>query len=84
MPIVQVYIKKLGDIDGPIKSLRGFQRVELEAGKSKNALITLDASSFEFYDWDKRAMAVTAGDYEILYGNSSDAKALKQLVITVK
>lgn len=82
--IVQVYIKKLGDIDGPIKSLRGFQRVELEPGKSKNAVITLDASSFEFYDWDKRAMTVTSGDYEVLYGNSSDAKALKQLVITVK
>jgi len=82
--IVQVYIHKVNDIEGPIKTLRGFQRVELAAGKSGQATIDLPPSAFEFFDWAQRKMMVTSGDYEVLYGNSSDAKALQTLKITIK
>jgi Beta-glucosidase-related glycosidases len=82
--IVQVYIHKVNDIGGPIKTLRGFQRVELAAGKSGQATIDLTPSAFEFFDWAQRKMMVTPGDYEVLYGNSSDVKALKSLKITIK
>jgi len=82
--IVQVYIHKVNDIEGPIKTLRGFQRVELAAGKSGQATIDLPPSAFEFFDWAQRKMMVIPGDYEVLYGNSSDAKALKSLKITIK
>lgn len=82
--IVQVYIHKVNDIEGPIKTLRGFQRVELAAGKSGQATIDLPPSAFEFFDWAQRKMMVTPGDYEVLYGNSSDAKALQTLKITIK
>lgn len=82
--IVQVYIHKVNDIEGPIKTLRGFQRVELAAGKSGQATIDLTPSAFEFFDWAQRKMMVTPGDYEVLYGNSSDVKALKSLKITIK
>jgi len=82
--IVQVYIHKVNDIEGPIRTLRGFQRVELAAGKSVQATIDLPPSAFEFFDWAQRKIMVTSGDYEVLYGNSSDAKALKILKITIK
>ncbi len=82
--IVQVYIHKVNDIEGPIKTLRGFQRVELAAGKSGQATIDLTPSSFEFYDWSQRKMMVTPGDYEVFYGNSSDVKSLKMLKINIK
>lgn len=82
--IVQVYIHKVNDIEGPIKTLRGFQRVELAAGKSGQATIDLTPSAFEFFDWAQRKMMVTPGNYEVLYGNSSDVKALKSLKITIK
>ncbi|MCG6958411.1 glycoside hydrolase family 3 C-terminal domain-containing protein, partial [bacterium BMS3Abin03] len=39
--IVQVYVHKINDTDGPIKTLRGFQRVYIEAGKTSLATITL-------------------------------------------
>lgn len=81
--IVQVYIRKVGDVDGPLKTLRGFERVDVAAGKTQNAVIELDASSFEFYDWNNRGMAVTPGEYEVLYGNSSDDKDLKVLNIKI-
>ncbi|WP_423128075.1 xylan 1,4-beta-xylosidase [Gaoshiqia sp. Z1-71] len=82
--IVQVYIRKMNDLEGPLKTLRGFQRMELAAGKSETATIELTPASFEFYDWTQRQMAVTPGEYEVLYGNSSDAKDLKHLSVIIE
>ncbi|MFZ5942221.1 MAG: xylan 1,4-beta-xylosidase [Bacteroidota bacterium] len=82
--IVQVYIRKVNDIEGPLKTLKGFKRVEVAKGKTENAIIALPPSSFEFYDWAQRKMAVTPGDYDIFYGNSSDAKNLKKITVSIR
>ncbi len=82
--IVQVYVRKTGDADGPLKTLRGFQRVEVKAGKKGMAVIELPYRAFEFYDRAGRQMAVAPGEYEIHYGNSSDAKSLKTVRIAVR
>ncbi len=82
--IVQVYIRKVNDIEGPVKTLRGFQRVEIAAGKSEHATIELTPSAFEFYDWTERKMMVAPGEYEVLYGNSSDNKGLKTVKVSIK
>jgi beta-glucosidase len=81
--IVQVYVRKVNDVEGPLKTLRGFQRMEIAAGKASQATISLPPSTFEFYDWSQRKMAVTPGEYEVYYGNSSDAKDLKMLKIKI-
>lgn len=81
--IVQVYVRKVNDTDGPLKTLRGFQRVNVDAGDSGQAVITLPSSSFEFYDRTRRIMTVTPGEYEVFYGTSSDSKDLKKINITV-
>jgi beta-glucosidase len=81
--IVQVYLHKINDIEGPVKTLRGFKRIEIPAGKSQQAEIELPYSSFEFFDWNQRKMTVTPGEYEVFYGNSSDARDLKILKIKV-
>ena len=82
--VVQVYIKKLNDIDGPVKTLRAFKRVEVAAGKTVNAEIVLTPESFEFYDWTQRKMMTAPGDYEVYCGNSSDNDALKVYRLTIK
>ncbi|MDA3816337.1 MAG: glycoside hydrolase family 3 C-terminal domain-containing protein [Prolixibacteraceae bacterium] len=82
--IVQVYVRKVNDIDGPLKTLKGFQRVGVPAGKAKQTSITLPPSTFEFYDWGQRKMAVTPGEYIVYYGNSSDDNVLKQLSVSIK
>jgi beta-glucosidase len=82
--VLQVYIRKVDDIDGPLKTLRGFQRVKVAAGKTGQALINLPYASFEFFDRASGKMAVTAGEFEVLYGNSSDAKDLKTVKITIQ
>jgi beta-glucosidase len=81
--IVQVYVRKVNDVDGPLKTLRGFQRVNVSAGKTMSATISLLPSSFEFYDWGQQKMTITPGEYEVYYGNSSDDKDLKMTKITI-
>jgi beta-glucosidase len=82
--IVQVYVRKVDDVDGPLKTLRGYQRVEIPAGQSRQAMIDLPSSTFEFFDHAQRKMAVTPGEYVVYYGNSSDAKDLKQLKVMIR
>ena len=82
--IVQVYVHKVNDVDGPIKTLRGFKRVDVATGKTNNATITLPPSAFEFFDKVSYKLDVTLGEYEILYGTSSDAKDLKVVKITIQ
>jgi beta-glucosidase len=82
--IVQVYVRKANDTDGPLKTLKGFQRVEVAAGKTAQAVINLPFDSFEFYDRKSGKMKVSSGAYEVLYGNSSDDKDLKVVTITIQ
>jgi beta-glucosidase len=81
--IVQVYVHKMNDHDGPIKTLKGFQRIEVEAGKIGQAVINLPGTSFEFYDRAIGKMMVATGEYEVFYGNSSSEKDLKTTKITI-
>jgi beta-glucosidase len=82
--IVQVYVRKVNDVEGPLKTLKGFKRVDVAAGKTQTVTIGLPSSSFEFYDWSQRKMAVTPGEYEVSIGNSSDIKDLKLSKIIIQ
>jgi len=82
--VVQVYVRKVNDIEGPLKTLRGYKRVEIPAGKTQQVAVDLNPSSFEFFDWSQRKMMVTPGEYEVSYGNSSDYKYLKNIKITIR
>ncbi|MBR6828593.1 MAG: glycoside hydrolase family 3 C-terminal domain-containing protein, partial [Prevotella sp.] len=81
--IVQLYIRDLADKEGPLKSLRGFQRVDVKAGQTATATITLDKKSFEFWDSATNTMRTKPGQYELLYGNSSRDKDLKKIMVTL-
>ena len=79
---VQVYIRNLQDPDGPLKSLRAFQRVNVKAGQTATAAIQLTRKSFEFWDPETNTMRVKPGKYEILIGTSSDDQDLKKLELS--
>ena len=81
--IVQLYIRNLQDPDGPLKSLRAFQRVSVKAGQTATVKLTLDNKSFEFWDPETNTMRVKPGKYEILVGNSSSDKDLKKLSLSL-
>lgn len=78
--IIQVYLKKLHD-NGPVKTLRSFDRVELPPQMSKEITMELEPSFFEWYSPSTRRMAIQPGEYEILYGTSSNNEDLQKINI---
>ena len=82
--IVQLYIRNIADKEGPLKSLRGFQRIEVKAGQTATATIALNQKSFEFWDAETNTMRTKPGKYEILFGNSSLDKDLKKLTVEIR
>ena len=81
---VQVYVKKDGDTDGPIKTLRAFKKVNLKAGESKNIEIELGKNAFEFFDNTTNTVRTTPGLYHVWYGTSSFKQDLKEIDITIE
>jgi beta-glucosidase len=81
--IVQVYIRKVGDTTGPLKTLRSFRRVTLAPGRRSEVSIPLHADAFEFFDRDSGKMMTSPGEYEVLYGNSSADKDLKSIKVSI-
>ena len=69
--VVQVYVKSLDNPDAPIKSLCGFARVHIPAGKTAKVSIDLNKDTFYFYDAATDGLAFKPGRYQILYGGSS-------------
>ena len=82
--IVQLYIRNLQDPDGPLKSLRAFERVDVKAGQTVTANLKLERKSFEFWDPETNTMRVKPGKYEILIGTCSQDKDFKSLSVEFK
>ena len=82
--IVQLYIRDLQDTEGPLKTLRGFERINVKAGQTATATIQLNRQSFEFWDAASNTMRVKPGQYEILVGTSSNDSNMKKLTITIQ
>ncbi len=81
---VQVFVHKVNDTDGPIKTLRGFQRVDVEAGKTAQVKIELTSDAFKFFNEKKYKMAIEPGEYEVFYGSSSREKDLKSVKVAIE
>jgi len=82
--VLQVYVRKLNDTAGPVKTLRAFQRVPLSSGENKSVAIPVPAKAFEFFDPADAVMRVLPGTYELLYGASSNEKDLKAVKVTIR
>ena len=71
--VVQLYVKQPADTDGPLKSLRGFQRVTLAPGESAQVAFPLTDEVFLAWSEEKQDMVPQKGEWILLYGGSSDA-----------
>jgi beta-glucosidase len=81
--VVQVYVKSLDNPEAPIKSLKGFKRVNIAAGQQASVKITLGEGAFEYYDEKIDELSVKPGKYQILYGPSSRDEDLKAVAFEV-
>jgi len=69
--VVQLYIRDLfGSITRPVKELKGFQKVALNAGESKEVTFTLTKDDLAFYGADGSFKA-ESGDFKVFVGGSS-------------
>lgn len=82
--IVQVYMKNLADVNGPVKSLRGYSRVDLKAGETKMVSIPFERALFEGWDEGTNTMRVVPGKYELMVGSSSLDSDLQKIKVKVK
>ena len=69
---VQLYIRDLfGSVVRPVKELKGFQKVFLKKGESKEVMFTLTVDDLRFYS-DKLQYIYEPGDFKLFIGGSSD------------
>ncbi len=71
--IVQLYVRRPDDPDGPLKSLRGFRRVSVPAGATVEVRFPLDRDVFLGWSEKEQDMVPLRGGWELLYGGSSAA-----------
>jgi beta-glucosidase len=67
--VVQVYVSYPSGLGEPLSQLRGFARVDLAPGASKDVTISLARSAFTYYNG--RDTVVAQGSYGINVGTSS-------------
>lgn len=80
--IVQLYIRDLvASVSRPVKELKGFERITLKAGESKNVTFTITPEMLKFYNYDLKYV-LEPGDFSIMVGpNSRDLKTAKLTVL---
>ena len=81
---VQVYIRRIADANGPLKSLRAYSQVVLNPGESKALTIPLPRERFEGWDEKTNSMRVVPGKYEVMVGTNSADKDLQKITVTIK
>ena len=81
--VVQLYThEKTGPVATPVKQLRGFERVDLKPGETKNVKLSLTPADLQLLDLDMRWRVVPA-DFEIMVGRSSEDLPLHGLLKVV-
>ena len=69
--VAQLYVSaKCHGVYRPAKELKGFQKVFLKAGESKEVVIPLDDKAFRYFNEKTNQFEVESGEYEILIGSS--------------
>lgn len=73
--VVQLYVRDVvGTISRPVKELKGFKRIHLNAGESQTISFTITPDLLRFYDY-QLDYVIEPGDFDIMIGpNSRDVK----------
>ena len=76
--VAQLYVRDLiGSVTRPVKELKGFQKIMLQPGESKELKFNLTEKDLSFYRQDM-TFGREPGEYEIMVGgNSEEVKKIK-------
>ncbi len=80
--IVQLYIRDLvASVCRPVKELKGFQRIHLIKGESKEVKFNITSEQLKFYNYNLDYV-IEPGDFNIMVG--PDSRDLQTVKLTVK
>ncbi|HLP16741.1 MAG TPA: fibronectin type III-like domain-contianing protein, partial [Bacteroidota bacterium] len=82
--VVQMYIRDcFSSVTRPVKELRGFKKITLDAGESQTVALTItpDELAFTTIDW---TYAVEPGAFDIMVGSSSQDSDLQTVKLLVQ
>ena len=83
--VVQLYVHDdKASVERPYKELKGFAKVSLKPGESKDVEISIDRRALSFWDETTSGWKVEPGKFTILVGNASDNLTLKTNIKIVK
>ena len=84
--VVQLYVTdKESSLIRPVKELKGFEKVSLKPGESKNVMFKLDKRAFAFYSEAAHDWLVEEGDFIISVGSSSrDIRLTDEVFVSSK
>lgn len=76
--VVQLYIRDLvGSVTRPVKELKGFEKIFIKAGESKNVSFKITPELLKFYNYNLEYV-FEKGDFDVMIGgNSSDVKSAR-------
>ncbi len=70
--VAEVYVgDQHAPVPRPVKELKGFSKVMLNAGETKNVSIKLDKRAFSYYDIKGHTWTVAPGDFDIFVARSA-------------
>lgn len=79
--VVQLYIRDMVcSISRPIKELKGFQRIHLAAGESREVSFDITPEMLKFYNAELKHI-LEPGDFEIMVGTNSNDVKMQPLTI---
>jgi beta-glucosidase len=71
--VVQLYVRDLvASVTRPVKELKGFQKIMLQPGESREVKFVLTERDLSFYR-QNMTFGTEPGEYEVMVGGSSDA-----------
>ena len=79
--IAQLYVRDVeSSVERPVKELKGFSKVRLNPGETKNVKISLNKNAFMFFDPQIEKWTLEPGEFEIMIGSSSRDIHLKDKI----
>jgi beta-glucosidase len=70
--VAEVYVgDRHSSVPRPLKELKGFAKVSLSPGETKQVTVNLDRRAFSYYDVKKHDWVVEPGDFDVYVGRSS-------------
>jgi beta-glucosidase len=70
--VAEVYVgDRHSSVPRPLKELKGFAKVSLSPGETKQVTVNLDRRAFSYYNVKKHDWVVEPGDFDVYVGRSS-------------